>query len=71
MPSHLHPKLDDSSDQRGRGVWFKPPALLPPEGSTLLGPPAGGPLHPSQEVRFLLSTGSLQISSVSSVEGFP
>lgn len=73
MPSHLHPKLDDSSDQRGRGVWFTPPALLPPEGSTLLGPPAGLPLHPSLwrfAFTFLLSTGSLQISSVSSVEGF-
>lgn len=73
MPSHLHPKLDDSSDQRGRGGLVQPPALLPPEGSTLLGPPAGLPQHPSLRrfaFTFLLSTGSLQISSVSSVEGF-
>lgn len=39
-----------------------------------MGPPAGLPLHPSLRrfaFTFLLSAGSLQISSVSSVEGFP
>lgn len=40
----------------GRGVWFRPPALLPPEGSAPLGPPAAGlPLNPSLEVNFHIS----------------
>lgn len=55
MTLHLLPKLDGSQARGTEGVWFKPPALLPPEGSAPLGPPAGLPLNPSLEVNFHIS----------------